>query len=364
MIKRILLAASLAPLIGACTATPSATGSTAISPENQVLNTALFSKAALSKNVETETCMLENGQSTQCAKFTLKYVPSDLSDNTFCPQTLNDVGGMWDWDGENPGLYRLNGNFFRMLNDIGYSFYDEAGSIYISDISKSQPTVEHSCIQVSYDEAVEVTVLLPLAPQKSETDTRLGVVSKVGLALDGAPIFSDAPSVKQTGHMPGLDRCGGHVDPGGWYHWHGTSTDIATPLKQAGAESDCALPQVSSALFGYAFDGYPMYGSTDNNGQIPTDLDNCNGHLGTTSEYPDGQYHYHATEGFPNLPKCLKGSVASNNFSTTAMAGVGGTGGGNNPPGGGGGAPGGGPPGGGNGPPGGGPPPDGAPPRS
>jgi hypothetical protein len=34
-------------------------------------------------------------------------------------------------------------------------------------------------------------------------------------------------------------------------------------------------------------------------------------------------YHYHATEEFPNLPPCLVGVQAQDNFSTTAKAGVG-----------------------------------------
>lgn len=348
------IGACLALAFSACNATDNPTTSTNTITSKQVLKTDLFSTAALTKDIATVDCTLANGDAAQCAEFVLKYIPRDLSDNTFCPQTLNDVGGMWDWDGENPGLYRLDGTFFRMLDSVGYTFFDDEGNINIADIRVSEPTVEHACIQVSYDDTVEVTTRLPITPRMAETESTLGVVSKVGLALDGAPIFSDAPSVKQTGHMPGLDRCGGHIDPGGWYHWHATASDINTPLNLAGAEADCALEQAPSSLFGYAFDGFPIYGSADQGDEIPADLDNCNGHISATPEYPEGQYHYHATASFPNLPKCLKGVVANNNFSTTAQAGVGGTGGGNNPPrpGGNGGPPGGGPPGGG-------PPPDG-----
>ena len=61
-------------------------------------------------------------------------------------------------------------------------------------------------------------MLLSLTPVKAEKITDLGTVAKVGLALDGVPIFADAPSILNTGHMPALDTCGGYVDPGGWYH--------------------------------------------------------------------------------------------------------------------------------------------------
>lgn len=84
------------------------------------------------------------------------------------------------------------------------------------------------------------------------------MVSKVGVAPDGVPVFSDAPSIQQTGHMPALDTCGGHIDPGGWYHWHATSTDIETVFAQEGVVADCALEQNSAALFGYAFDGFAV----------------------------------------------------------------------------------------------------------
>ena len=36
-----------------------------------------------------------------------------------------------------------------------------------------------------------------------------------------------------------------------------------------------------------------------------------------------GEYHYHSTLDFPNLPNCLVGVVASNNFVTTADSGIG-----------------------------------------
>ena len=151
----------------------------------------------------------------------------------------------------------------------------------------------------------------------------LGTVSKVGVALDGVPIFSDAPSIQQTGHMPALDTCSGHIDPGGWYHWHATSTDIETVFEKQGVAADCALDQDSAALFGYAFDGHAMYGSTEADGAEVTGLDACNGHIGAT---PTGEiYHYHATDEFPNLPACLVGVQAVGNFSTTATAGVGAT---------------------------------------
>ncbi len=143
------------------------------------------------------------------------------------------------------------------------------------------------------------------------------------MAPDGVPIFADAPSVLHTGNFPALDQCGGHVDPGGWYHWHATSSDINSRFEHEEVDAHCNLDQSQSALFGFAFDGFPIYGSADNDEHIPNDLDECNGHFGTTNEFVDGIYHYHASLTFPNLPKCLKGIKARDNCFTTAKVGAG-----------------------------------------
>ena len=39
------------------------------------------------------------------------------------------------------------------------------------------------------------------------------------------------------------------------------------------------------------------------------DLDECNGRTGVTPEFPNGIYHYVATDPFPHLPRCVKGSL-------------------------------------------------------
>jgi hypothetical protein len=57
----------------------------------------------------------------------------------------------------------------------------------------------------------------------------------------------------------------------------------------------------------------------------------CHGHIGPTKTNLKGEYHYHATGKFPNLPVCLKGVQAKNNFSTTAKMGIGSPRGGGGP---------------------------------
>lgn len=205
-------------------------------------------------------CTLEDRSSSECLKVVIKYLPEDQPIGPYCPKTIDDVGGIWNWDSDNLGLYRVDRDFFEMLDAQGFTFYEQDGAIHIADISVAGPAHDHACINVSEDEDVQITLLIPLTSRLENASTRLGIVSKVGLALDGAPIFSDAPSVQHTGHMPALDTCGGHVDPGGRYHFHATASDLEGVYKRENVETKCALAQNPSALFGFAFDRFPIYG--------------------------------------------------------------------------------------------------------
>ncbi len=279
---------------------------------------------ALLETPQIVDCTLENGDAAQCVEYTVKYLPDQLEIGPFCPATLNDVGGIWDWDGDNAGLYRIDAAYLEMLAEQGYVFFDGNGTVNVFDIRVEGPTEANECISGSVDESVSMTVLIPIDPVMADTPTALGTVAKVGIGIDGVPIFADAPSVLDRGHMPALDTCGGHVDPGGWYHWHATATDIDTVFETEEVSADCLnASQDPSALFGYAFDGFAMYGSAEADGTSPVGLDECGGHIGTTSHSDEAVYHYHASETFPNLPPCLIGVVAQDNFSTTATQGIG-----------------------------------------
>jgi hypothetical protein len=147
----------------------------------------------------------------------------------------------------------------------------------------------------------------------------------------------------QTSFDFGTDDNNAHVQPGGAYHYHGMPEGFVT--KQGGNSS-------TMTLIGWAADGFPIYarygysiaddassdlksitgsyhlvsGVSDSRPSINTyplgtfsedweyvegsgDLDECNGRAGVTPEFPDGIYHYYATDSYPYFQRCVKGAV-------------------------------------------------------
>ena len=140
----------------------------------------------------------------------------------------------------------------------------------------------------------------------------------------------------------GTDSNNAHVQPSGEYHYHGMPEGFIA-LKGGGP--------TKMTLIGWAADGFPIYArygySTANNASsalkamtgsyklkttvaanrpsttlIPLgafaqdweyvagsgDLDECNGRNGVTPEFPNGIYHYYATDSYPYFQRCIKGN--------------------------------------------------------
>ena len=166
-------------------------------------------------------------------------------------------------------------------------------------------------------------------------------------------------SIEALGHDTfdfGDDMNHAHVQPSGAYHYHGIPELLLDFLGQ----------DSSMTLVGWASDGFPVYaryaytdgsnansptkviqpswrlksspdtgrpthvtqlaggpqGNSSANTPIPMgaftqdyeyvegsgDLDQCNGRVGVTPEFPDGIYYYMVTDAFPYFSRCLKGN--------------------------------------------------------
>lgn len=212
---------------------------------------------------------------------------------------------------------------------------------------------------------------IPLNPQMADSTTPIAnnkgvpILGDLGVTVTGVPIYGPTeatiPAEEIYGSAvyncllamrddslcaPGKQTkrgCGAHTGPQS-YHFHymeescfqGEKSLIAEPWT---LEVD---DQKASGVVGYALDGFPIYGMYENKGgneknpviklQSSYDLipgksqetyvflaykyadkgdkelylDECNGH----SHMVNGkeQYHYHATEGFPYILGCFKGT--------------------------------------------------------
>ncbi len=162
-----------------------------------------------------------------------------------------------------------------------------------------------------------VTLTLPANPTVAAQANCIG--GEVGIMLSGVVIFNafDAEG-RDAGAHEVQDSCDGHPQSSGFYHYH--------------TLSDCFQDTATghSALMGYAFDGFGIYGYYGEDGKELTnaDLDECHGH--THAIEWDGQvvemYHYHATHEFPYTVGCFKGTPA-----VRALSAEEGQGGGNQP---------------------------------
>lgn len=125
-----------------------------------------------------------------------------------------------------------------------------------------------------------MTIPVNPAEASNKEATSLG---PIGMALNGVAIFNDREGGNapvEAGTLTSFDRAGAHSGPGNLYHYHFTGDFTGNN---------------DSNLIGFLRDGYPIYARKDVDGSYPANLDNNGGHLKATAEFPQGIYHYHAS---------------------------------------------------------------------
>ncbi len=172
--------------------------------------------------------------------------------------------------------------------------------------------------------AVALEYTLPGTPTVADTPTPVPAIGAIAVALNGIPIFGAAEGPGgDVLSMPSFTECGGHNGPSG-YHFHTFTTVGSTAC--AYTEEEAMTEQI---LFGYAFDGYPIYVGNYALGYTSSyeltdpslfatntfdahtyvegsgDLDECNGR---TDE--NGDYAYYTTDAYPYTVGCYMGVVA------------------------------------------------------
>ncbi len=148
-------------------------------------------------------------------------------------------------------------------------------------------------------QAQSVLLRLPAEPRLAATPTCVPM-GPVGIAISGVWIFNafdamgrDAPAYEI------LDRCNGHPQRQGNYHYHDWSPCIAP----AGHPVDAPV--------GWMLDGFPILGPYEADGRaiVNADLDACHGRVGPVRV--EGRvlemYHYRFTLEYPYTIGCFRG---------------------------------------------------------
>ena len=193
---------------------------------------------------------------------------------------------------------------------------------------------------------------IPLTPVAAAATTEVPLLGQAGFAVNGMPFFGPNEAAQPADEAYGdpiynglMDPCFGHT--ASEYHYHSLSEKcliasglVAKPWMNADPPATEASP-----ILAWAMDGYPVHGSQEcadsacskvvvmQSGYEKTGdpktyawkaytwkahpgdatyLDACNGHEG-----PKGDYHYHATSGFPYVIGCYHGTPSTTGGMTT-----------------------------------------------
>lgn len=171
-------------------------------------------------------------------------------------------------------------------------------------------------------EAFDLEFEIPAVPVLAAEVSAVASIGAIGVAINGIPIYgaTEGSGGDVMALSGGFTECGGHNGPTG-YHFHTfdvTGTDVCL-FSEAEASSE---PQ----LYGYAFDGFPIYsGNFQYNSSWSLtdaslfasdtfsahtyiegsgDLDQCNGRTDD-----NGNYAYYTTETFPYTLGCYSGEI-------------------------------------------------------
>jgi hypothetical protein len=219
--------------------------------------------------------------------------------------------------GDGTFRYRSNGIPNHALNDE-YIMPDN-GTTCVPHPTSACSHVEPRSTAIR-DIAIDVTI--PTHPQKTSKTISVPF-GPMAVMISGAeaynPFEGDGTTVAmnanftikddQGNDVAFMDSCNGHPapHPREQYHYHGLPACVTSQVDEENGPSH---------IIGFAFDGFPVYGDRDVNGDPidPETLDECNGLDSPTPEFPKGIYHYVMLEvptvqstirclhGKPNLP--------------------------------------------------------------
>ncbi len=233
---------------------------------------------------------------------------NETDDGTLAPSSCDDIAA----------LFFTLGSANPDLEDplVSASCSDSADSITVT--ANSIPDFPYIATSPGVPTAIENTYTFPVTPTVADTTGEIPIVGPIGVAVNGIPIYgpTEGPGGDVQSRPGGFVECGGHNGPT-TYHYH---------LFLVTGSDRCRFSEADGrVVYGYAFDGYPIYGGYDYTSSWELtdeslfdsdtwsahtfvegsgDLDECNGRVDA-----DGNYGYYATEGFPYLLGCFRGEL-------------------------------------------------------
>ncbi|MGS0527172.1 hypothetical protein ACU8V7_20465 [Zobellia nedashkovskayae] len=163
-----------------------------------LITEAAFNSTSL-VSFETVTATLEDGTSAEC--FQLTFSSNPVESGPFCPETINDIGGLGVYDGDtNPGFQVMKAELFNAMEADGYDIVDDEGNINIDDFASGPVDGDLSyCLEAAPDNNVQLTFLIPTTPKLASSNNDIDTIELVGVSIDGAPINGAPPSVANPG---------------------------------------------------------------------------------------------------------------------------------------------------------------------
>jgi len=158
----------------------------------------------------------------------------------------------------------------------------------------------------------QIMFALPQAPVVASTPSCVPM-GMIGVALSGVAIFNalDGQGRDAVAHEV-LDRCHGHPQREGQYHYHGPSHCVP------GGSGN-------NTLVGYALDGFGIYSGYDANGReiVNADLDECHGRVSPIlwNGKEVNMYHYVLTREYPYTVGCFRGNAVRVSSSRAGNSG-------------------------------------------
>jgi hypothetical protein len=172
-------------------------------------------------------------------------------------------------------------------------------------VASSDPAYEYDRNPNSISNS-NLSATVPRNPTRNARAGCLGM-GAIGVLTSGARIYNafDAGGQDAAAHEV-QDRCEGHPQQEGQYHYHSLSSCIRD---RRGSK------RKHSTLIGWALDGFGIYGQYGRNGhQLSTsELNACHGHTHVVKWNGKRvrKFHYHATLDFPYFLSCYQGTATA-----------------------------------------------------